>query len=1004
MDPTFKPVCIGADLSSREVRPGGQIAVSLRFRNDGSAPAKVDYQVFTHVEYRDRDCGQMRIQHDHAPTVPTTAWEPGETINDGAYVLTFPEELPEGTYHLHVGVYAYRNQSIPRLSDQYVADIEVTPNAPRTVAGPPRMSTAEAKLRTTILAGTIHDALEIENARIAFRVSRQNGAWVLTDKSTGEVWYSGMSRDAFADVTFSSGEESVTRSVRSFADVRREGRGISLVYDPKLPGTPSVRFLVELLPKNQGLRFSYSQIRNPQSEIPDAWTVSRVCMLNHGLWATDTEHGYLAFPYRLGIMVPAWEGLPSTTLYQSYSNSSSYDMAMFGVVKHGSALLVHWDDPYVEVTIQRSWIDEPSVPGHSMVSTSIILSRTAKSFVVRPLGKGGYAEIAHAYREVARKQGLLRTWAEKIKANPAVESILGAADFKPFVFNRVHPHTKWNPSDVETTRVNHTFDDAAQIAEHLRGAVGIDKAMFVLAGWINRGYDNRHPDILPAASECGGNEGLADCSRRVKALGYLFGLHDNYQDMYRDAPSWDESYIMRLRDGSLHGGGVWAGGQAYLTCSKRAIELAKREQNLPSVKKLFDPGIYFIDTTFAAPPFECFSKEHPLTLNDDLHWKRELCEYVRGMFGLFGSEEGQEWAVPCADYFEGLMSHRTEPHPGQIIIPLFEMVYGDCINLYSHQADRATPDRPDYVLDHILYAEMPVYHFGPHTYFRQQTARVQAEPSVHWFKQIGPRRFEITYEWRVKAGVDKDYIRFVHFVKPDSAEVEQPIFQQDDAPARPTSTWKPGETILDGPYTVDVPEHVDGRFGILIGMWDGNHRAELIGNERTNLRYQVGTLVVTSGNIALKPASEFDNILCFARHDGLGSLNQTDRFIRNTYEVLSPLNRITAHTPMTGHEFLTTDRKVERTHFGDVEITVNYGGIPYRMDHAVLPRYGFLIESPTFVAFHAIEYAGVRFSEPTMLTARSMDGKPLSKSGDVKLYPAFGDHKVKIAGRDFTAR
>ena len=71
--------------------------------------------------------------------------------------------------------------------------------------------------------------------------------------------------------------------------------------------------------------------------------------------------------------------------------------------------------------------------------------------------------------------------------------------------------------------------------------------MLVLNGWINGGYDNRHPDILPAAPEIGGNEGLAACSRRVKALGWLFGLHDNYQDMYRDAPSWNEEYIIKNR-------------------------------------------------------------------------------------------------------------------------------------------------------------------------------------------------------------------------------------------------------------------------------------------------------------------------------------------------------------------------------------------------------------------------------------------------------------------------
>jgi hypothetical protein len=275
------------------------------------------------------------------------------------------------------------------------------------------------------------------------------------------------------------------------------------------------------------------------------------------------------------------------------------------------------------------------------------------------------------------------------------------------------------------------------------------------------------------------------------------------------------------------------------------------------VKKLFDPTIYFIDTVYAAPPMECFAGEHPLTLSEDIEWKRKLSEYARETFGLFGSEEGQEWAVPCADYFEGILSHRTQRTGREIVIPLFEMVYGDCINLYTHQGDRATPDRPEYILDHILYAEMPVYHFGGHLY---------------WTRATQPNRTGFS----------------------------------------------------------------------------------------------------------------------FARLHGV-PLCDTDCLIKNTYEILSPLNRLTAHTPMTGHAFLTGDRQVERTEFGGVRITVNYGEMPFRAENAVLPRYGFLIESPTLVAFHATEYAGRAFSQPTMLVARSIDGKPLGESANVRVHRAFGD-------------
>ena len=1011
---SFKPTCIEAVLSSKEVRPGGQIAVTLRFRNDGTAASAADYMVFVHVEFQEKSCGKIVFQADHMPTVPTTAWDPGRVIADGAHVLDFPADAPEGTYHLHVGVYSHSAAGLPRLSDQYVAEIKVSRTAPEASPIPPEMDPAEAARRRAALARRIEEAVTIENDRLAFTISPSRGTWSLLDKSTGEVWHSNAEEERLAEVRFTDGERMITKSANVFSDVRQDAGRIALTYTPDLPGpAPSILFTVELVPGKKGARFSYSEVPGAESSTRDAqeWRVETVRLLDKALWATDAEQGYLAIPHRMGILFPADEGLPSVARYSAYSNYRSYSMSMLGIVKNDSALLVHWDDPYAVLEVQRSWPDLPHVPGHGMVSASLVLSKSAKSFVVSPLGKGGYVEIARAYREVARERGLLRTWRDKIRENPGVERMLGAADFKPFVFSRVVPNSRFNSSPEERVSVGYTFEEAARVAEHFKHDLEIDRAMFVLAGWIRRGYDNQHPDILPAAPECGGDEALADCARRVKKLGYLFGLHDNYQDMYKDAPSWDESLIMKHPDGSLYLGGEWAGGQAYLTCSRKALELARREQNLPAVKKLFEPTIYFIDTTFAAPPFECHDPEHPLTLSDDICWKRNLSEYARETFGLFGSEEGQEWAVPCADYFEGLMSHKTQPTGREIVIPLFEMVYGDCISLYTHQGDRATIDRPEYILAHILYAEMPVYHFGPHLYFKEEPeSQVQVKPSVRSVKQVGPRKFEITYAWSVKSAPKADYGCFVHFTQEGSGRPEAIVFQNDHA--LKMSSWKTGETVVDGPYTVEIPKGASGAFEILIGLLEGDRRVPILGPECGNLRYHIGTLYLNQGKVLFDHSSEaMGNRFVFARRDEQTGLSPTDRLIKNTYEILSPLNRITARTPMTNHRFLTEDRTVEQTRFGDVTITVNYGEHAYHTGSAELPQYGFLVQSPCFEACYATVYESLKLSEPTMLVARSLDGKPLAESGNIKIYRAFGDRRLNLSGpkvrhwcrRDFTS-
>jgi hypothetical protein len=87
----------------------------------------------------------------------------------------------------------------------------------------------------------------------------------------------------------------------------------------------------------------------------------------------------------------------------------------------------------------------------------------------------------------------------------------------------------------ESVRVHWTFNEAAQVAEHLKNDVKIERCFFMVGGWTEGGYDVRHPDNLPANPECGGNEALADAVERIQKLGYVGCLHDNVQDMYRDA-------------------------------------------------------------------------------------------------------------------------------------------------------------------------------------------------------------------------------------------------------------------------------------------------------------------------------------------------------------------------------------------------------------------------------------------------------------------------------------
>ncbi len=443
---------------------------------------------------------------------------------------------------------------------------------------------------------------------------------------------------------------------------------------------------------------------------------------------TDAEDGYVIVPSREGLLIP----VKNDKAFSREFGASEYEgchMNMLGFVKAGSALIATWDDSYTFPNIERT----VSADRHKL-TTTFALRRSARLVRLMPLGKGDWNTIASEYRRYAEGRGLAVTLRDKIKRDPHVERMVGASNAK--LWTCLDRRMNEESTAEESVKVHWTFDEAARIAEHLRKDLAIERCFFMMGGWTEGGYDVRHPDNLPANPECGGNEALADAVKRIQALNYVGCLHDNVQDMYRDAKSWNPDFIEKKADGSLIAGGRWLGGRAYMVCAPKQLELAQRTQNLSAIHDLFSPWAYFIDTTYAVPPRECHDPKHPIGRNDDIAWKTRLSDYGRNLFGIFGSECGREWALPHSDFFEGLVGvsghyyHQLKPEElGAQVIPFFEMVYHDCQVCYGKYGYRAE-EAAEYVAHHVLCARPLHYHsFPDHLYWQSMPER-KADPSA----------------------------------------------------------------------------------------------------------------------------------------------------------------------------------------------------------------------------------------------------------------------------------
>lgn len=880
--------------------------------------------------------------------------------------------------------------------------------------GPPRvlwlMSAVWVCLCLRAAADSPAGHVALNNQFISLSINTKNGHCEVLDRRTDVVFGGTSAETMFGSAILKANGRSFQCVLRQCEVERADnGSALTLSFHPEeVPGAV-LRVRLELLPE--------APIVQVTCEAGPDLRIESISPLANILTATEEGKGYVLIPVREGLLIPANSGLTFTNHFDTYAYEGCH-MRMAGVVQNGAAALATWEDPYVAVVVQSTIPPKSPASAGQRVGANLMLSKSAQSFQLHFLGHGDYVTIAKAYREVATQKGLRVPWTEKLRSNPERAKLFGAANVK--LWSALDRRMNEASTQEEHLAVNWTFDEAAQVAEHLKKDLQLERVLFTLGGWIHRGYDNQHPDILPTAPECGGDPAFADCARRVLQLGYLFCLHDNYQDIYRDSPSWDEKWVMKLPDGKLAKGGHWAGGLAYITCSEMALQLAQRPQNLAAVKELSRANAYFIDTTYAAGLQECFDPNHPLTRAEDMKWKQALSDYARGVFGVFGSECGREWAIAHSDFFEGLTgvsgrSYHDSTLPdrlGAAVVPLFELVYRECIAMYGKYGyDPDTAAR--YVLEHISLGRPLNYHSIPaHLYWKTheplQEERLALSPSAPEFVALGPRQFEMTYRWSVAKRILQPWKVFVHFTDA-SGSIR---FQNDQDPRPAIPDWTPGE-IRQGPFTVTVPPGLTGRFEVRTGLYDPGtgSRALLRVGQHGDRSYPIGKLEVSGAQLRFEPAkvtSSEEGLGLFTRGDNGWSagLDRTDRFLKNTYEILSPLNELTAQLAMTRHEFATADRKVQRTLFGEgpesMTVTINLGESDYACalssgQRVTIPALGFVVESKRFVAFHSRNWGGLDYgSSPPLFTMRSLDEKPLSESHRVRVYHGFGDDRIRL--------
>ena len=300
----------------------------------------------------------------------------------------------------------------------------------------------------------------------------------------------------------------------------------------------------------------------------------------------------------------------------------------------------------------------------------------------RFLKDADHTAICKTYRAYVNERGRLRTLAEKAARNPSIHRLIGCSWMHVGIKTVVQPESSFY--DHEHPENNNSLVTFAARERQLRTLheLGAGRIYMHLDGWAQPGYDNEHPDYLPACREAGGWEGMKSLVDTCHGYGDLFGTHDQYRDYYFTARTFDKRNAVRLADGTMPEHSRWAGGDQTYLCAELAPDYVRR-----NFAEIAAHGITldcaYLDVFTCNEGDECSNPDHRMTRRECYDRRAECFEYLLSHGILSSSEEVSDWAVPSLVFchyapYDFQMRSPEAPRHG-IPVPLYNLVYHDCV-------------------------------------------------------------------------------------------------------------------------------------------------------------------------------------------------------------------------------------------------------------------------------------------------------------------------------------
>ncbi|MGN1344287.1 MAG: endo-alpha-N-acetylgalactosaminidase family protein, partial [Traorella sp.] len=324
-----------------------------------------------------------------------------------------------------------------------------------------------------------------------------------------------------------------------------------------------------------------------------------------------------------GIMVPnTYENEFTKLNFNGMFCSNAAYMPWFGQIKdHEGYLMIQctpWDSGYE--------IDHPRLGPYTHLTMYHLpsLSKLAYRRVMKLILKhdANIVSLCKEYRKYANEEGKIVTLNEKACRNPQINQLIGSA----FLHKGIKTHVCM---DSKFYDFNHPEKNDHLVTFHMRAkeieyfhSKGIQKLYLHLDGWGNPGYDNAHPDYLPACIEAGGWEGLKELSDTIDSYHDMLGLHDQYRDYYKSASSFDENQALMMKDKTIFQQAIWAGGEQSYLCASLAPNYVKR-----NFETILSHNIHlaasYLDVFTCNELDECFNEQHLMSRYECMKYREQ---------------------------------------------------------------------------------------------------------------------------------------------------------------------------------------------------------------------------------------------------------------------------------------------------------------------------------------------------------------------------------------------